>query len=567
MCAAAGGNLAGKEEKTANGNRPQPATENRELRTGLEWLTLGGFCAFLFYFGLGAFGLVGADEPRYAQVAREMLQRHDWVTPWLYGHPWLEKPVLYYWQAMLCYKVFGVSDWVARLPSALDASAMVLAIFLFFRQFRRGFQLEAALITASSAGIIGLSRSASTDMPLAATFTIALVGWLAWYEGGRRRWLLVFYFFLALATLAKGPVAVVLAGLIILLFAIGWWNLKLIAQTLWWPGLLLFFAAVLPWYIAVQRANPTFFTGFFLEQNLARFGTDLYHHVRPWWYFVPLFLLAAVPWTFLFAAAFAGAVRRWKREPDEDDTTIGADSLFLIWITVVVVFFSASHSKLPAYILPAVPAAAMLLADYLQRVLTAGKRPHRAWLVLHAAMAGGVMGPALLAAYIALGQAATRQALVIAVVVSAAMFAAILVTLARRGMRVLRFVTLVPVILGVGFILQRGAPYLDRTQSARPVAQELAAMETSKLPVAVFNATRETEYGLAFYRNQVIANYNRGEIPPGQHLVVARAGSLARLKVLLPDRRISQLGGLSSEQLEYFWVSAPGMNTPGMKHR
>jgi 4-amino-4-deoxy-L-arabinose transferase-like glycosyltransferase len=532
----------------------------------VEWLTLAGFCAFLFYFGLGAFGLVGADEPRYAQVAREMLERHNWVTPFLYGHPWLEKPVLYYWQAMVCYKIFGVSDWVARLPSAMDATAMVVAIYLFFRQFRRGFQLDAALITASSAGVIGLARSASTDMALAATFTIALVAWLAWYEGGRRRWLLMFYFFLALATLAKGPVAVVLAGIIILLFALGWRNPRLVGQTLWWPGVLLFFAAALPWYSAVQRENPGFFHSFIIEQNFARFSTNLYRHVQPWWYFLPVLLLAIVPWTFLVAAAFAGAVRRWKREPDEEDRTIPADSFLLTWITVVLVFFSASQSKLPAYILPAVPACAMLLADYLQRLIVAGKRPHTAWLVLHAAMAGGVMGPALLVAYIALGQKATGQALVIAIVVSAAMFLAILITLARRGVRVLRFITLIPVILAVALILRLGSSPLDRTQSARPVAQELAGMETAKLPVAIFNATRETEYGLAFYRNQVVSNYNRGEIPAGQHLLVTREGSEDKLKTLLPERRISHLGGLPTERLEYFWVSAPGMAMPGMKH-
>jgi 4-amino-4-deoxy-L-arabinose transferase-like glycosyltransferase len=471
------------------------------------------------------------------------------------------------WQAMVAYKIFGVSDWVARLPSALDATAMVVAIYLFFRQFRRGFQLDAALITASTAGIIGLSRSASTDMPLTATFTVALVAWLAWYEGGRRRWLLVFYFFLALAALAKGPVAVVLAGIIILLFAVAWRNLSLIAQTLWWPGVLLFLAGALPWYIEVQFENPTFFRSFILQQNFARFSSNLYHHLQPWWYFVPVLLLAVIPWTSLVVAAFAGAVSRWKREPDVEDKTIPADSFFLTWITVVLVFFSASQSKLPAYVLPAVPACAMLLADYLQRVSTAGKRPRTAWLVLHAAVAAGVMGPALLVAYIALGQRATGQALTIAIGVSAAMFIAILITLARRGVRVLRFVTLVPVILGVGFILQRGGTYLDRTQSARPVAQELASMETRPLPLAVFNATRETEYGLAFYRNQVISNYNRGEIPAGQHLLVAREGSQDQLKTLLPDRRISHLGGLPTERLEYFWVSAPGMAMPGMKHQ
>ena len=90
-------------------------------RTRTDSLLLAGFCAFLFLYGLGQFGLIGADEPRYAQVAREMLERHDWITPVLGGRPWLEKPPLYYWQAMLTYSIFGVSDWAARLPSALDA--------------------------------------------------------------------------------------------------------------------------------------------------------------------------------------------------------------------------------------------------------------------------------------------------------------------------------------------------------------------------------------------------------------------------------------------------------------
>ena len=87
-------------------------------------------------------------------------------------------------------------------------------------------------------------------------------------------------------------------------------------------------------------------------------------------------------------------------------------------------------------------------------------------------------------------------------------------------------------------------------------------METTRLPIAIFNATRETEYGLAFYRNQVVANYNRGEIPAGQHLLVAREGSLPQMQALLSGRRISHLGGLPTEHLEYFWVSAPGMKHP-----
>src|SRR5258708_38143498 len=104
--------------------------------TRRDALLLAGFWRFLFFYGLGQFGLIGADEPRYAQVAREMLLRHDWITPVLNGEPWLEKPPLYYWQAMIAYSIFGVTDWAARLPSAFDASLLVLAIYIFLRCFR-----------------------------------------------------------------------------------------------------------------------------------------------------------------------------------------------------------------------------------------------------------------------------------------------------------------------------------------------------------------------------------------------------------------------------------------------
>ena len=135
-----------------------------------------------------------------------MLSRHDWVTPVLYGHPWLEKPPLYYWCAMLAYKGAGVvSDSAARLPSAILSSLMVFFIYAWARRFRRGMQLDAALITAAAAMVIGFGRSASTDMPLTAMFTAAMLCWYGWYSTEDRGWLLGFYLFIGLGTLAKGP--------------------------------------------------------------------------------------------------------------------------------------------------------------------------------------------------------------------------------------------------------------------------------------------------------------------------------------------------------------------------
>jgi 4-amino-4-deoxy-L-arabinose transferase-like glycosyltransferase len=187
-------------------------------RTRTDVFLIAGFCAFLFFYGIGQFGLIGADEPRYAQVAREMLERHDWITPVLNGHPWLEKPPLYYWQATLAYSLFGVSDWAARIPSAIDASLMVVAVYLFFRRFRSSLEVDAALITASCAGVIGYARAASMDMALAAAFTVGMLSWWAWRESEKRIWLALFYAAMALGMLAKGPVAPFLAGVVIVLY-------------------------------------------------------------------------------------------------------------------------------------------------------------------------------------------------------------------------------------------------------------------------------------------------------------------------------------------------------------
>src|SRR2546427_9209971 len=122
-------------------------TERSRLLT--DWLLLAGFCGFLFFFGLAHFGLVGADEPRYAQIAREMLVRHDWITPTLDGRPWLEKPALYYWQAMLAYHIFGVSDSAARLPAANDSTLIIFAGYYFFLRVRPGFGLVGAFVAGS----------------------------------------------------------------------------------------------------------------------------------------------------------------------------------------------------------------------------------------------------------------------------------------------------------------------------------------------------------------------------------------------------------------------------------
>jgi 4-amino-4-deoxy-L-arabinose transferase-like glycosyltransferase len=534
-------------------------------RTRIDALMLAGFCAFLFLYGLGQFGLIGADEPRYAQVAREMLQRRDWITPVLYGQPWLEKPPLYYWQAMIAYSIFGVSDWAARLPSAFDATLLVLAIYLFLRRFRPGFELDGALIAGSSAGIIAFARAASMDMALTASFGMAMLAWWAWRESGKNNYLAASYGFLALGMLAKGPVAPFLAFLVIVLYAAAVREFRLISKTLWLPGILLFCAIALPWYIAVQVRNANFFHAFIIQHNLDRFSANLYHHPEPFWYYVPVGALALLPWTIFVVAALVQELRLWVNKRKSNGAGRGnledQFSMFACcWLIVPAVFFSVSQSKLPGYILPAIPAGGLVLAEYLRQRLQRSEveAPEKWRVALHSLLAAAPIVPALLIAYLVTQHRLPGgRPMFVALAIAFVLCTGIALTLVRAsGLRMLRFATLLPVVLTVGAILKLGSISIDQALSARPLAHEIAAMETRPLPLAVYHVRREVQYGLTFYRNQVTLNYDWGTVPQQEHLVVAPENSQLEIAKLVAGRRVSYLGHYPAQHLDYFWVAA-----------
>ena len=373
------------------------------------------FAVFFLLYGLtpilggDGLGLVGADEPRYAQIAHEMLVRFDsahtlkgrlgaCVTPYLYGHPWLEKPALYYWRAVFVFQEFGVHDWSARLPSTSFAFIMAALIYLHMRRFRRGGHLDAALITVACAGIIGFARGASTDMQMAAPFSIGLLGWYAWYETDSKFWLFDIYFFTGVATLAKGPVAPFLAIVIVCAFAALRREWSIVRRSFWWPGVLLYFAIVLPWFIAVQRANPTFFYEFFVEQNVARFATNRYQHAQPFWYYIVVVLLAVMPWTVIALRALIDGIQtsvaEWRlrhatnarKKPGRPGDAF--PEFLVLWALIPILFFSFSQSKLPGYILPSIPPITILTGDYLFRRRAPGLSK---WVLGGHAVLGGLM--------------------------------------------------------------------------------------------------------------------------------------------------------------------------------
>ncbi|MFY9560770.1 MAG: glycosyltransferase family 39 protein [Terriglobales bacterium] len=528
-------------------------------RTRTEVLLLVAFCGFLFFYGLGAFGLLGADEPRYAQVAREMLDRHDWITPTLQGKPWLEKPALYYWQAMLAYSVFGISDRAARMPAAVDAALMIAAIYLFLRRFRSGSETDGALIAAGCAGMIGFARGASTDMPLAAMFTIALLGWYAWHETRNRIGLVVFYSFLALATLAKGPVAIVLAGIILLIFLAVKRDWRAILGSLWIPGVVLFLAIALPWYVAAQSRNPEFLRVFILEHNLARFGQDVYHHRQAFWFYLPVLLLTLMPWTLWLVLALVERLRLiWSERKETFATTEDSWQLFLlVWLLAPVLFFSVSQSKLPGYILPSVPAGALLVTEYL-RARQRGSMKVSPWLAgIHGSLCGLLVFAALAAPGIQRNhRLAAGTGTYVAAGVAVLVMIGIVTVLLRTGLRMLRPATRLPIVVAVGALLRLAAPTIDDAQSARPIAHSIQAFSHEAVPVALYRCNRQQEYGLEFYLDRPVGRYENGQVPRAGHVLVAVQNARGQFSEYLSGRRVSFLTSIPAQKLELYWVGA-----------
>ena len=545
-------------------------------------------------FGGDQLGLVGADEPRYAQVSREMLEAHSeachaaeakvfprslrWpdlkasykcltggtVTPILYGKPWLEKPALFYWRAMGFFKEFGISDWSARLPSSSGAFALILLIYLHMRRFRPGGHLDAALITASCVAIVSFARGASTDMQLSAPFCIGMLGWYAWYETGKKFWLFDLYFFGAAATLAKGPVAPFLALTIILLFAGLRREWSLLRRTIWLPGVLLYLAMVLPWFIAVQHYNPSFFRVFITQHNLERFTTNRYQHHQPFWYYGAVLLIGLMPWTVIAARALFDAIEvsiaEWKvrHNPTRYLGHTRAGDAFpeflVLWALFPILFFSFSGSKLPGYILPSIPPLTILSADYLNRIR---RRPLPAWLLWGHAIVCAILVFVLTLApqHMKYETLVPSAAWLVAAAAAALGFAAIAWFVAKRwGVARITYVTLLPVLAMLIFLLGFHGRDLDLNYSARPLAEKIRQEAPDVHVVAVEAVRRDIDYGLAFYRNQPMLHYDTDGVPDGEHLLVIRANDTPALERYLAGRVYKALFLYEPQGLEVYRV-------------
>jgi len=311
-------------------------------------LVLFGY--LFFFYGLGDYSLKEPDEGRYAEIPREMLELQDYVVPHLNYVRYFEKPPLFYWAVALSYKIFGINEYGFRFANAFFAMLTVFLLYFFSRRwFHEKVALLASLILASSLGFFAMARIVTLDMCFTCFLCLALMAFFNYYKEGKRFSIYLFYAATALATLAKGPVAVILLGGSLFLFLLTLRDIAFLKKLKWGTGLAIYCLITVPWFLAIALREKEFLYFFFVDQHFLRFLTSQHKRTGAAYYFVPVLFAGMLPWSVFVPRSVA---LLWRRPELR---------LFFIWSAVVFLFFTLSKSKLPPYILPLFPALSLII--------------------------------------------------------------------------------------------------------------------------------------------------------------------------------------------------------------
>jgi 4-amino-4-deoxy-L-arabinose transferase-like glycosyltransferase len=324
---------------------------------------LGWLCFAVLWFGwLGYRALIHADEGRYAEIALEMMRSGDWVTPRLNGFLYFEKPPLQYWATVLAYHVFGVNEFAARFwPALCGFLSVALAGFTARRLWNDRVGLLATFIMGGTTWVITNGHFLTLDMGLSFFLQLALCSLLlaqcpALEAKLRNRWMSLCWAAMAGAMLSKGLIGLVIPCATLVGYSLYTWQWAFWRRLAWARGLLIFALLAAPWFVLVSLRNPGFAHFFFIHEHFERFTTTEHNRVGAWWYFIPLLLVGLLPWTSLLPASI------WRALTGEPSRHWRPSLLLLGWSAFIFLFFSASGSKLPSYILPMFGALALLLA-------------------------------------------------------------------------------------------------------------------------------------------------------------------------------------------------------------
>ncbi|MDY6902669.1 MAG: glycosyltransferase family 39 protein, partial [Cyanobacteriota bacterium] len=377
--------------------------QHPKISWGLSSLGLFLICSLAFLWNLGQTGLVDETEPLFAEAARQMVRTGDWITPYFNGETRFDKPPLVYWLMAVGYQIFGVNEWAVRFPSALSAITLTVACFFSLRYFgffpsnlttnsrqkTRQLWLSAWIGSAVAAfhpETIVWARQGVSDMLLSGCMGTALFCFFWGYVQAEKttdqkiekfslsqvfldfsfpnKGYLLFYILLGLAVLAKGPVGIVLPGLILLSFLLYVGNFrKALQESKPTIGGIIFTIIAVPWYILVTLRNgQDYINSFFGYHNFERFTNVVNGHAAPWYFYFLVVLIGFMPWSIYLPLAFWRS-QFWKRSFWSQQPRSHQLGLFaFFWFTCIFIFFSVSVTKLPSYVLPLMPAASILIA-------------------------------------------------------------------------------------------------------------------------------------------------------------------------------------------------------------
>ncbi|HUW25052.1 MAG TPA: glycosyltransferase family 39 protein [Gallionella sp.] len=324
------------------------------------WLLVA--VAIIWFSNLEYRTLIKPDEGRYAEIPREMVASGDWVTPRLNELKYFEKPPLQYWATATAYTLFGEHQWTSRLWAGLTGFAGILLVwFAGLRLFGREAAGYAALLLSSSLLYVLMAHINTLDMGVTFFLTLGIVGLLLGQVQAdrkkQRNWMLVAWAGLALAVLSKGLMGLILPGAALFIYCMVQRDFGVLKRMHWLPGLAVFFAITVPWFVLVMQANPEFFERFFIYEHYTRFTSTVHGRYHPWHYFIPILLAGALPWTMLMF----DTMWRTLRNNAVPKKTFNSERFLLIWAVFIYVFFSISGSKLPSYLLPMFPVLALLM--------------------------------------------------------------------------------------------------------------------------------------------------------------------------------------------------------------
>jgi len=339
-------------------------------------------CAVLWFGTISQRDLFDPDEGRYAVIPAAMVDTGDWLTPRLNDFKYFEKPVLQYWATAVAFKLFGKSNASARLWTALlGFSAALFSMFVAFRLYGSRAAIYTFGLSISYLMVVAFGHYLTLDMALSAFLVIGIGSLVIAHsdqasESQTRNWMLIGWAALALATLTKGLVAVVLPAATVVVYSLWqrdwalWKKLHLV------KGLLLYLLITAPWFIAVSNANTEFAEFFFIHEHFDRYTSEVHSREGPIYYFIPFLLLGICPWLITSLRALVSPDFRWL--PDRPGQF---DPERFMWTFVVVTFcfFSLGQSKLPGYILPVLPIIAVISGG---QIVSKGAVVNDRWVVL-----------------------------------------------------------------------------------------------------------------------------------------------------------------------------------------